>query len=186
MIDNNYKMNNNYFFCGIKHSGKTTHAKLFANRNNYNIVDADDLIIELLKGQPIRDFYKKQGKKAFIDVEFEAIDKFIKNPLDGTTVLSLGGGICDNKKAVELLKTNGIIIFIKVDEKTLYNRIVIDGIPPFLEDNPKEKFHKLFLEREKKYLSFSDIIIEVKDRPIVETSEIINTEINKWISNVTQ
>jgi shikimate kinase len=38
----------NYFFCGIKHSGKTTHAKIFGNRENLPVFDGDDLILDII------------------------------------------------------------------------------------------------------------------------------------------
>lgn len=184
MIDDNKIQNNNYFFCGIKHSGKTTHAKIFAQNHNMEIFDGDDLILESLDGQKIRSFYKQNGKDAFMQKEFESIKNFLSCNAKNS-VLSLGGGVCDNNEAVKLLKSNGILIFIKVDENTLFKRIIKDGIPPFLEDNPKQKFHSLFEERDKKYLDFCDLVIEVKDGPIEQTASIIEAEINKWIKNVT-
>lgn len=184
MIEHKKTLINNYFFCGIKHSGKTTHAKIFARNNNMNVFDCDDLILNSLNGQSIRSFYKQFGKNSFMQKEFDAIEDFLKTKLDNS-VLSLGGGICDNINAINLLKENGIIIFIKVKEQTLYKRIIRDGIPPFLEGNPKEKFHILFSEREKEYLEYADIVIEIKDAPIDETAKIIDAEINKWKKNVT-
>jgi shikimate kinase len=184
LIEHKKLLKNNYFFCGIKHSGKTTHAKIFAKNHNLSIFDGDDLILKSLNGQSIRSFYREFGKDAFMKEELASILSFISEKKDNR-VLSLGGGICDNKKAIELLKDNGLIIFIRVDELTLYNRIIKDGIPPFLEGNPKEKFHILFNERDTKYLSFCDIVIEVQDAPIDETADIIDAEINKRIKNGT-
>jgi shikimate kinase len=184
LIEHNKSLKNNYFFCGIKHSGKTTHAKIFAKNNNMDVFDGDDLILKSLKGQSIRSFYKEFGKDSFMQEEFKTIEGFLKDKTENR-VLSLGGGICDNVRAINLLKDNGILIFIKVNEKALYKRIIIDGIPPFLEGNSKEKFHLLFNEREKKYLHYADIIIEVKDAPIDDTAKIIDAKINKWIKNVT-
>lgn len=184
LIEHKKLLTNNYFFCGIKHSGKTTHAKIFAKNHNLSIFDGDDLILKSLDGQSIRSFYREFGKDAFMKEEFNSIASFISENKNNR-VLSLGGGICDNEKAMDLLKANGLLIFIRVDESTLYNRIIRDGIPPFLEGNPKEKFHILFNERETKYLSFCDIVIEVKDAPIDETADIIDTEINRRIKDGT-
>jgi shikimate kinase len=184
LIEHKREFINNYLFCGIKHSGKTTHAKIFAKNNNMSVFDGDDLILSSLNGQSIRGFYKGFGKDFFMQKEFEALDCFFRDK-SGNRVLSLGGGICDNDKAINLLKNSGILIFIKVNEDALYKRIILDGIPPFLEGNPKENFHILFKEREQKYLDFADIVIEVQDSPIEETAKIIDAEIKKWIKNVT-
>jgi len=171
----------NYFFCGIKHSGKTTHAKIFGNRENLPVFDGDDLILDIIDSS-IREYYRNNGKKAFMDIEYSSLLNLLDNNKDAK-VISLGGGICDNTKAVELLKENGIIIYIKVDEETLYDRIIRDGIPPFLEGNPREKFHTLYLNRDKIYAENANITIELKDAPIEETASKIEAEINKWIIN---
>lgn len=171
----------NFFFCGIKHSGKTTHAKIFGKRLNLPVFDADDLILDIIDTS-IRDYYRSKGKEAFMDCEYLSL----KNLLDSNNkskVLSLGGGICDNTKATLLLKKNGLIIYIRVNEQTLFNRIIKDGIPPFLEGNPKEKFHTLYLKRDEFYRNFANIIIELKDTSINETATKINEEINKWVIN---
>jgi shikimate kinase len=175
----------NYFFCGIKHSGKTTHAKIYANAIDIPAYDADDLILEMINGYTIREYYREFGKQAFLSKEYSAINKFLTGNTDDK-VLSLGGGVCDNDDTMNLLKNNGIIIFIRVDEETLYKRIVRDDIPPFLEGSPREKFHDLFINREEKYLKYSDIVIEVQDAPISETAQIIRAEIGKWQKNGTQ
>ncbi len=175
----------NYFFCGIKHSGKTTHAKIYANAIDIPVYDADDLILEMINGYTIREYYREFGKQAFLSKEYSAINKFLTGNTDDK-VLSLGGGVCDNADTMNLLKNNGIIIFIRVDEETLYKRIVKDDIPPFLEGSPREKFHDLFINREEKYLKYSDIVIEVQDAPISETAQIIRAEIGKWKKNGTQ
>lgn len=171
----------NYFFCGIKHSGKTTHAKIFGKKLDLPVFDGDDLILEQINTS-VRNYYKTFGKEAFMDCEYLSLEKLLKTN-DKPKVISLGGGVCDNRKATLLIKEYGIIIYIRVNEQTLFDRIIKDGIPPFLEDNPKDKFHTLYLQRDEFYKNYSDIIIDLNDAPIEETAKEIFAAINKWIKN---
>lgn len=165
-----------YFFSGIKHCGKSTHAKLFAKKRNLPFYDLDDLILKLIQPLSVREYYKKEGKENFMKKEYEALFHFLKTHNEDK-VIALGGGICDNYKALNLCKKNGTLLFIKVNEKTLYERIILDGIPPFLEGNSKEKFSKLFKKREEIYLKNADLIIEIKDQPIEDTAKDIEKNV---------
>lgn len=167
-----------YFFSGIKHCGKSTHAKLFAKRRNLPFYDLDDLILENTKEKTVREFYRNYGKEAFIEEEYKALNTFLNNN-QYSKVIALGGGIADNKNAFTLCRENGILVFIQVDESTLFKRIMAKGTPPFLEGNPKKKFHELFTNREKIYKESANIIVEIKDQPIEITAEEIEQAIKE-------
>ncbi|MBK5200292.1 MAG: hypothetical protein JJE21_02030 [Spirochaetaceae bacterium] len=171
----------NYFFCGIKHCGKTTHAKIFGKKMNLPVFDGDDLILELIDTS-IRDYYRTNGKEAFMNCEYLSLKNLLETN-SKSKVISLGGGICDNTKATLLLKVKGIIIYIKLNEKTLFNRIIKDGIPPFLEGNSKEIFHSLYLQRDAFYTNYANITIELEEALINEAAAQIDAEINNWIIN---
>lgn len=175
----------NYFFSGIKHCGKSTHAKIFAKKRDLPFYDLDCLIQSKIEPLSVREYYKQFGKEKFMSVEFQALKDFLE--IDKSDkVIALGGGICDYDKTLDLCKKMGILIFIKVDEKTLYQRIIEDGVPPFLEGNPKKKFKELFERREKIYLNNSQIVIKIEDQTIEKTAQVIEAEINNWERNGTQ
>ena len=85
----------NLFILGIKHSGKTTFARLLAERLNLESVDSDDLVKEEIKPLSIRDYYKKEGSAGFKRKEFEAVSLYLENT-KGPVIMSLGGGASDN------------------------------------------------------------------------------------------
>ena len=82
------------FFVGIKHSGKTTQARLVSKLTGIMFRDADDLVLETLSGESVRDAYRREGKEAFMKRELEAVSSFISG--NGSFILSLGGGAADN------------------------------------------------------------------------------------------
>ena len=150
------------YFCGIKHSGKTTLGRLVANKGGYRCVDNDELI---LKDRPeytsIRDFYSNEGKAAFMAQEVTSLEKFLSHsPKD--TIISLGGGACDNERLITLVKSSGKVIYLKVDQDTLLKRILRGGLPPFLDPlDISGSFTSLYMSRDDLYGKLSDIVVEL-------------------------
>lgn len=150
------------FFCGIKHSGKTTLGSLVAKKAGYRSIDNDDLI---LKDRPellsIRELYGSEGKDAFMAQEAASLQAYL-TPLPKNTIISLGGGACDNERLISLAKASGTMVYLKVAEKILLKRILQGGVPPFLDSNNVElSFSELYSSRDARYGKFSDIVIEL-------------------------
>ncbi|MDD4082159.1 MAG: shikimate kinase [Sphaerochaetaceae bacterium] len=161
---------------GIKHSGKTTLAKLLGEKKNYIVFDLD---IEMKKTfyadyASLRKGYEVLGKQYFMKSEYETLKNILKQLNKSSNqrkaVIATGGGICDDQDSLNLLKTNKFpnlilkTVFIKVPESILLSRIMKTGIPPFLEeDNIKESFHILFNKREKLYSDFCQYMLQLED-----------------------
>lgn len=165
-----------YFFAGIKHSGKSTHAKSFAKYKKLPFYDLDKYIEENINYDSVRELYKNEGKESFMKEEYTNLNKLLEeNPQD--KVIALGGGICENTLAFDLC-TN--LIFLDIEESTLFNRINYLGLPPFLSENPKIQFHELYKKRRPLYLKKAKLIIKLKDMKIDEAFNIIKDKINEW------
>jgi len=165
-----------YFFAGIKHSGKSTHAKLFAKYKHLPFYDLDRYIEDNIKYKSVRELYKTEGQEAFQRAEYNSLIKLLLEQKEDK-VIALGGGICDNDKAF-LLCNN--LIFIDINEKTLFDRINFLGLPPFLQDDPKNQFHSLYIHRRPLYLNRAKLVIELEDLSIEDAFNIIKNKINKW------
>ena len=149
------------FFVGIKHSGKTTFAKRIAMRFGYEFSDADGLILEHLDGESIRDFYKREGKDAFMSIEKKAIEEYLESN-DKNIVLSLGGGAADNEALMSTLKKSGKIIYLTRKESEILPVILKHGIPAFLDPNNLEgSFHAIYEKRDNIYKLWADSIIDL-------------------------
>lgn len=146
------------FFAGIKHSGKSTFAKLVAESLSISFADSDDLVLKRIHSDSIRSFYKKYGKERFMEEEYNAI----KSYKEDNAVIALGGGVSDNAKLLALIKNEGKLIYLKRDEKDMLPVILEDGIPPFLDkDNPEKSFHDLYTKRDRIYNEHADLIIDL-------------------------
>ncbi len=148
------------YFTGIKHSGKTTQARLVATALSIAYSDSDDLILSRIEEESIREFYKAHGKAEFMDQEYKAVrDYEEKNP---SFILSLGGGAADNDRLMAFMKESGKIIYLKRNESDMLPVILKHGIPAFLDPEDLEgSFHKVFEERDRKYSDMADLIIDL-------------------------
>ncbi|MDD7201664.1 MAG: shikimate kinase [Sphaerochaetaceae bacterium] len=164
-------VNTDIFFCGIKHSGKSTLGRLVSRRVGLLWRDADNLVKALIpKDDTIRSFYRREGVEAFRNKELEAIGNFLSlsHP---QTIVSMGGGACDNAPLMERINQKGLTVYLSVPEEVLYGRVIRDGIPPFLDaSRPKESFHALYLRRDELYGKLCSLVVHLPDTPDVEDS----------------
>ena len=152
----------NLFFVGIKHSGKTTFASRIASRLSVPCQDSDDIILETLNGESVRDFYRREGKESFMKKEEEAASLFISSNSSSPFVLSLGGGASDNAPLMSLLHKSGKIIYLKRAEEDMLSVILHHGVPAFLDkDNPALSFSKLYERRNAIYSKEADLVIDL-------------------------
>lgn len=146
------------FFAGIKHSGKSTFARLVAESLSLSFADSDDLVLERIKSDSIRSFYREYGKERFMEEEYLAIKDYCGN----NAVIALGGGASDNDRLLSLIKEEGKLIYLKRREEDMLPVILKDGIPPFLDkDNPEKSFHELYARRDRIYSENADLTIEL-------------------------
>jgi len=163
-----------FYVIGIKHCGKSTVGKKLSVALNIPFFDLDTLI-ENNVGLTVREFYKKYGKEAFKKQEVTVLEQ-LTTKYSKSFVCATGGGISDNKDAIEILEKTGQTIFIDTLFPTVYNRIVKNGIPPFLSsETPEKDFLKLYNSRVKVYKKIGNIIIKGDEKiPDAIVKEIIN------------
>jgi shikimate kinase len=170
---------------GIKHCGKSTQGKLLAQKLNYPFYDTDDIIFEQTN-KTAREIFNEGGQEAFMQAEENACTFILQKRLPA--VISTGGGICVNQKALDVLKQLGQFIFLEAEESICANRIVnkitqkLDGtfenIPAYIaKKNPHSIsdiriiFHDFYVERTSLYKQIADISFSVQNISKEENSE---------------
>lgn len=149
------------FFVGIKHSGKTTFAKRISRRFGYLFFDSDELISRHLGGKDVREFYRENGKEAFMSLEKVAVRELVEKE-QHSFILSLGGGASDNESLMQILKNEGKIIYLTRGEDEMLPVILKHGIPAFLDKNDLEgSFHRIYTKRDMAYREYADSIIDL-------------------------
>lgn len=176
-------MENNIVLIGFMGAGKTEVGRLLAKNRGLNFVDLD-FVIESYEYMTISEIFKQKGETYFRDLEskilkdieknknsiLNSVVKFIDiiptpenliiNSEDKSWVISTGGGMPVFNNNINILKKIGLVIYLKSDSKTIYQRIKTEKNRPVLGDNgfsEKDIKNKL-LEREKFYKK-ADMII---------------------------
>ncbi|MBC2396370.1 shikimate kinase [Clostridium tetanomorphum] len=130
-------------------SGKSTIGFELSKRLNKNFYDVDKYIEEIEK-RSINEIFK-MGEEYFREIESKAIEEISKKNL---SVIATGGGAIKLKRNMDILRENGIVIFINRSLKNIFEDIDIEGRP--LLKNDKERLYKLYEERYSLYKKFCD------------------------------
>lgn len=143
----------NIVLIGMPTCGKTTIGKAVANNLGKNFIDTDEEIVKET-GISIPEFFERFGEKAFREKEREVIEKIAGYQ---NSVIATGGGAILNSRNIQLLRENGVIIFI---DRPLEKLITADDRP--LSSN-RELLKKRYEERYHIYKSSADICVDAVD-----------------------
>lgn len=150
---------------GIKHSGKSSHARRLSDDLGCAFYDLDDLIESTYRADQLlscREIYNRHGKEYFFEIEAEAARVLRRTLLKQTAVAALGGGTGENTQAMGELSDAGILVYLRLSAETLFDRIMRKGLPAFLpEDDPESAFRELYDRRHVRYMGYADVVAEI-------------------------
>jgi shikimate kinase len=112
----------NVILIGARGSGKTTVAKLLAERLGWSYVDADDEI-EARAGKSIAEIFAAEGEAAFRDRESQVVADLAARD---HAVIALGGGAvmrAENRQAIEQSR----VVWLTASPATLWRRVAADA-----------------------------------------------------------
>ena len=148
---------------GMKHSGKSTLARMLAWRTKSKFMDLDTLIeVEYRPDRMLscREIYRQHGKEYFQELELTAAGKLADLLSSEAVSASLGGGTIDNQPAIDVLRGMGVFIYLKEQVDVLYRRIAKSGVPAFLDpEKPYEDFLSVYERRTPLYEEAADIVV---------------------------
>lgn len=165
---------------GIKHCGKSTQGRIISKKLSVPFFDTDDVVFEMT-GKTPRQIYTELGNESFQEAEEKAcsfLHEKINSSAEKNAVIATGGGICGNKKALDVLKKIGTFVFLKTPERIASFRVLREisvaqdgtllNVPAFIaKKNPrsvadaKKIFHDFFIERECIYEQLADVVIDM-------------------------
>lgn len=165
---------------GIKHCGKSTQGRIISKKLSVPFFDTDDVVFEMT-GKTPRQIYTELGNEGFQKAEEKACSfllEKINSSAEKNAVIATGGGICGNKKALDVLKKIGTFVFLKTPERIASFRVLREisvaqdgtllNVPAFIaKKNPrsvadaKKIFHDFFIERECIYEQLADVVIDM-------------------------
>ncbi len=144
----------NIVLVGMPGAGKTTIGVLLAKRIVFEFIDSD-LNIQLKTGESLQETMDRDGYLKLRDVEEEVLCELNVHH----AVISTGGSAVYGIKAMDHLKKNGIVVFIKASLPELKRRVK-NYENRGIARRPDQSFQELFDERDLLYNRYSDVIID--------------------------
>jgi len=134
---------------GLPGSGKTTVARIVAERLHAGFVDVDS-VLNRKEGKPIAMIFAEKGEPAFREMERKEMEAALANQ---PAVIAPGGGWAAQPGALEGAKPAAYIIYLKTRAETAASRAAPSGTRPMLMgDDPETRMRVLIKEREPFYV----------------------------------
>ena len=165
------KLDKNIVLIGMPGAGKSTLGVLLAKVLNYDFLDAD-IVIQKKVGKKLYQIIDEVGIDEFLKIENEVIAGLhVKN-----TVIATGGSAIYGKEAMENMKNNGVVVYIKLSCDEIKNRvknITTRGIA--MKDG--KTLDDIYAERVPIYESYADITISCDNTTIEEAVAMLSDKL---------
>ncbi len=160
----------NLALMGGRGSAKSSISKRLALRNrNFKLFSLDDLICYEAAGRSIPEIVDAEGWGGFRKREYAALHKLAA--FDRGALIDCGGGVVVDlddsgeeiysERKVELLRENGLLVYLRRDSDYLYNRISGDPNRPLLSG--KKSFREIMKLRHPWYREAADFEVDCAD-----------------------
>lgn len=139
------------FLVGPRGGGKTTTARLAAERLGWEWIDMD-AEIERRVGRAIADIFARDGEPRFREVEAELLDELCRRV---RLVVATGGGVVLREDGRRRMRDAGVVVWLDADAGVLWGRIRGDattaGRRPDLAGGGLAEVERIVAEREHLY-----------------------------------
>jgi shikimate kinase len=165
------------FLIGFRCTGKTTVARLLAEKLGWDWSDADSLL-EARYGKSIRQIFAEEGEAGFRDKEEQVLAELCH--LQGC-VIATGGGVILRDVNRQRMRSAGKVVWLTADAQTIWDRFQAD--PATAERRPPltvgglAEIEEVLKIREPLYRGCADLIISTTERSTEEIAQQIAQEL---------
>ena len=157
----------NIALTGFMGSGKSAVSKTLGKLTGYHVVDVDSEV-QKQAGKTIQEIFDSEGEQAFRDMEMRAVARIAEG---ASQIISTGGGVVLKRENMDVLRTGGVIVNLKVSAETVHERTRHCSHRPLLQvENPLERIRQMMAEREEFYRN-ADIVIDTDDMSVMQVAE---------------
>ena len=157
-VPERYELSCSVFLIGFMGAGKTSVARRLARICGLASVDAD-IYLERRCGRKVRDVFRAEGEEGFRELEANILRELAqKEPI----IISCGGGVVQNEKNHEVLKTCGYTIHLSISAADAAGRITNLKSRPLFRN--MERAEKLCEDRMPLYADLAHAEVDVAFR----------------------
>lgn len=166
----------NIVLIGMRGGGKTTTAKLLAERLGKERIEMDDLIVARAS-MSIPAIVQKFGWEHYRDLESQLAQEISHRD---NLVISTGGGAILRADNVAALKRHGVCVLLAPPIKVSVSRIGNDPNRPALTNlaSQEEEMERIWSERKELYEAAADEIIDTSDKDPGEVVDLVMRRFN--------
>ena len=156
-------------------SGKTSVGLKLSYRLRMPVEDTDKLI-ERREGCSVRDIFQNKGEEYFRQLETELLKELTESK--SVKIYSVGGGTPVRPENRELLRKLGMVVYLRLQPETVYERLKDDTARPLLQcEDPLERIKELMQDRKAAYEESADMILDVDVMTLEQIQDSIITKV---------
>ncbi|MDD5085834.1 MAG: shikimate kinase [Candidatus Omnitrophica bacterium] len=160
-------MGNNIYLVGMMGSGKTSTAKVLAERLSLAYIELDSLI-EKRAGKTINRIFEEDGEEIFRNLESELLGEVAG---ERDQVISTGGGVVIRGENRARMRSSGKVIYLKGSVRVLWSRLRVVKDRPLLKVEKPEKRLGEILKSRKAFYEEADFVVDTDSKKPEEIAE---------------
>ena len=160
---------------GYRGAGKSTVAKILAEKTGWELVCLDELI-EKRAGKTIPEIVEQEGWERFRQLESQILKEVIKKD---PAIFDLGGGVVEREENRRLIKENCFVIWLKASPEVLAERLRYSTNRPSLSGkNFLEEISEILSRRKSFYKELSNLELDTESISPFDLAQKILKELN--------
>lgn len=173
------------YLTGFMGSGKSTIAPILANTLGFSHLDIDKEI-EAITGKKITEIFSDFGEEYFREIEHNLLRTI---STQDECIISLGGGTVARPENIQIIKSNGILVYLKIKAENIFKRLKyktdrpllqsLDGNQP-TDEQLRMKIEQLLKQREP-YYAQADIVIDTDNKVIGKTVDELTSALRMFL-----
>lgn len=154
-------MDKNIYLIGFMGVGKSTAARLLAEKLGVSCVEMDEVIAQQ-QHMAITEIFEVYGESYFRNLETELLRSLAKKE---PCVVSCGGGSVLREENAQLMKETGRIVLLTASPGTIYERVRYSKSRPILNGHMNEAYiRELMDKRSARYEAVADFVVETDEK----------------------
>jgi shikimate kinase len=163
--------NQHLVLVGLMGSGKTTVARVVADRLGRRVIDTD-AVIESSTGRTVREIFVDDGEDAFRSMESAALVDALADPTPAV-IAAAGGVVLRDENRTALKNSDAKVVWLCATPPVLVERVGSGAHRPLLDNDPAGTLQQMHDTREALYREVADAIVLVDHRSVSDVVEAV-------------